>query len=114
MLAALMLWIEALERDAAILGRACGGGRSRCTADLLRASLLGTRASLDIVSDRSALTDAERVIDAVDRPCQIFNLRDRRTVPAAARARRCNCGRGAGSTGAVARRCATAMAFATG
>lgn len=66
-LAALMLRIDALERDAATLAQECSGDESRCTADLLRASLLGTRASLDIQSDESALTDAEGVIDAVDR-----------------------------------------------
>jgi hypothetical protein len=66
-LAALMVRIGALERDATALADASGTDDSRCRADLLRASLVGTRASLDLASDDSAITSAEGVVDTVSR-----------------------------------------------
>jgi hypothetical protein len=65
-LAGLMERIDALEREATTLA-AASTEDCRCRADLLRASLLGTRASLDLVSDAAALTDAEGVIAEVGR-----------------------------------------------
>ena len=66
-LAALMVRIGDLERHAATLAAECGTHDSRCRADLLRASLVGTRATLDLASDASALASAEGVVDTVSR-----------------------------------------------